>query len=79
MYNNNDYPLGADNSGAPWNEDVVDREFTVSITLSKTFNLQCDKKVDDMSDSELEEYIFSRINLGFPKDWNIDDTALIME
>lgn len=39
MYNNNDFPVGADNPDAPWYEKEnkpVEVEVTVSITLSKT-------------------------------------------
>ena len=46
MYDNYNYPVGADNAEAPWNEDIKESqevEVTVSITLSKTVKV----KVDD--------------------------------
>lgn len=42
MYDNYNYPAGADNESAPWNQiDPPEREVevTVSITLSKTFKI----------------------------------------
>lgn len=47
--NNYDYPWGADNSEAPWNQtDLEPKEInvTVSITLSKQFTI----KVDDYNE-----------------------------
>lgn len=43
--NNYDYPMGADNSSAPWNQsDIPEREVEVcvSITLSKTVKVYVD-------------------------------------
>lgn len=41
--NNYDYPLGADNNSAPWNEEelpIIKIPVTVSITLSKQFEIE---------------------------------------
>lgn len=46
MYNNYDYPLGADNSDAPWNVIVNPEEsfeVTISQTLSKKTNVFTDE------------------------------------
>lgn len=43
MYDNYNYPVGADNADAPWNEDIKEPqevEVTVSITLSKTVKVK---------------------------------------
>lgn len=43
MYDNYNYPLGADNSSAPWNEKENEpKEFqcTVSVTLEKTMKIE---------------------------------------
>lgn len=45
MYDNYNYPVGADNAEAPWNQtDNPEREVevTVSITLSKTLKVRVD-------------------------------------
>lgn len=42
MYNNSDFPVGADNPNAPWYEKEnkpVEVEVTVSLTLSKTIKV----------------------------------------
>lgn len=54
--NNYDYPEGADNSSAPWNEDYkkeLEVEVCISVTLSKTVKI----KVSDytITDSGVDE------------------------
>lgn len=53
--NNYDYPIGADNEAAPWNQEdskPQEVEVTVSITLSKTIKV----KVDDYTaEEEIDE------------------------
>lgn len=42
---NYNYPMGADNSDAPWNEKEIPKrkiEVTVSVTLSKTVEVEVD-------------------------------------
>lgn len=54
--NNYDYPMGADTSDAPWNqEDPKPRtiEVTVSITLSKTVRIKVDDYIaEEYSDED---------------------------
>lgn len=68
--NNYDYPMGADTKDAPWNqEDPKPRtiEVTVSITLSKTVEVEVD---DYTAEEEVDEdgnhnvyYDYSECNL----------------
>lgn len=51
MYNNYDYPLGADNSDAPWNE-VTNPEEPFEVTISQTLS----KKTEVLTD----EYNYER-------------------
>lgn len=54
MYNNWDYPIGADTPSAPWNiEDPPEREFDVAVSCS----LSKDTKVttDDYNGGEYDE------------------------
>ena len=96
--NNYDYPIGADNdSEAPWNEKSNKPkkvEVTVSITLSKTVEVE----VDDYSTEEtnedgyhgvayyfdgnnLEQAVRSQIDLPSKKysDWSEDDFVVNLE
>lgn len=53
--NNYDYPVGADNKDAPWNQENPKPhkiEVTVSITLSKTVEIEVD---DYISEEEVDE------------------------
>lgn len=65
MYDNYNYPVGADNINAPWNKEELEPEeieVTVSITLSKTFKI----KVDDYNIEECNKekyYDYSNCNL----------------
>lgn len=68
--NNYDYPAGADNDSAPWNEpeDLPEKEIevTVSITMSKTFTIKVndytiEKYVDE--DGCSDYYDYSECNL----------------
>ena len=69
--NNYDYPLGADNDSAPWNQEKLPEreiEVTVSITLSKTAKIKVSdyKVVDkgkDEDDCYFEEIDYSDCNL----------------
>ena len=96
--NNYDYPVGADNNPeAPWNEKSNKPkkvEVTVSITLSKTVEVE----VDDYSieetnedgyhgvtyyfdESNLEQAVRSQIDLPSKKysDWSEDDFVVNLE
>ncbi len=96
--NNYDYPVGADNDPkAPWNEKSNKPkkvEVTVSITLSKTVEVE----VDDYSteetnedgyhgvtyyfdESNLEQAVRSQIDLPSKKynDWSEDDFVVNLE
>lgn len=60
MYDNYNYPVGADNAEAPWNQaDNPEREVevTVSITLSKTLKVRVDDyQIVDSGKDEDGEY-----------------------
>lgn len=60
MYDNYNYPVGADNADAPWNQaDNPEREVevTVSITLSKTLKVRVDDyQIVDSGKDEDGEY-----------------------
>lgn len=54
MPNNYDYPVGADNSSAPWNKpDVPEQEFV--ITVSQTISRQYTVTTTDYNIDEYEE------------------------
>jgi hypothetical protein len=68
--NNYDYPAGADNSSAPWNEpaDLPEKEIevTVSITMSKTFTIKVnDYVIEKYADEDgcSNYYDYSKCNL----------------
>lgn len=44
--NNYDYPMGSDNSLAPWNQENLDTEL-IEVTISQTFSKQLEIEVDD--------------------------------
>lgn len=57
MYNNYDYPCGADNEMAPWNEPIVpekDFEVTCSQSLSKTVTITTDNYIPGASGVDYE-------------------------
>ena len=60
MYDNYNYPLGADNPDAPWNQkENPEREIevTVSVTLSKTIKVKVsDYEITDSGKDEDGEY-----------------------
>lgn len=60
MYDNYNYPVGADNAEAPWNQvDNPEREIevTVSVTLSKTVKIKVsDYQITDSGKDEDGEY-----------------------
>lgn len=57
MYDNYNYPAGADNPDAPWNESVVpekDFDVTCSQTLSKTVTVTTDNYIPGASGVDYE-------------------------
>lgn len=68
---NSNYPMGADNSSAPWNQKDLkekDIEVTISITLSKTVTISVnDYKIGESGLDEdgyyFEDIDFSECNL----------------
>lgn len=71
--NNYDYPLGADNSDAPWNEQtkLTPVDVTVSFTMSKNITIYTDNP-----DGDLKEDVESQIIFPWDanwKDWDLDD------
>lgn len=86
--NNYDYPVGADNSSAPWNEksnEPVTIEVTISQTLSKTVEVMVDDYVldddgtPDFSDCNLKAAVDEQITtpkdcfVGNARNWCLDD------
>lgn len=96
--NNYDYPVGADNNPeAPWNEKSNKPkkvEVTVSITLSKTVEIEVDDYTTEetnedgyhgvtyyFDESNLEQAVRSQIDLPSKKysDWSEDDFVVNLE
>ena len=96
--NNYDYPIGADNNPeAPWNEKSKKHkkvEVTVSITLSKTVEVEVDDYTTEetnedgchgvtyyFDESNLEQAVRSQIDLPSKKysDWSEDDFVVNLE
>ena len=74
--NTHDYPLGADNSDAPWNEQtkLTPVDVTVSFTMSKNITIYTDNP-----DGDLKEDVESQIIFPWDsnwKDWDLDDFAV---
>lgn len=72
--NNYDYPVGADNNDAPWNEKTKKISVTISMTISKSVNI--DVATDLNLDSyELKRLVEEQIELPTDRDssWYIDD------
>ena len=76
MYDNYNYPVGADNAEAPWNQvDPPEKEIevTVSVTLSKTIKVKVsDYEIVDSGKDEDGEYFeevdYSNCDLSLTKD-----------
>ena len=76
--NNYDYPVGADNENAPWNE----LEYRIPITISITMSTPAEVigYSPDISGEELKRLVKEQIKL--PQDyldWDIDDFVVINE
>ena len=76
--NNYDYPAGADNEDAPWNELEYRIPITISITMS-TF-AEVIGYSPDISGEELKQLVEDQIKLPQEYvDWDIDDFVVINE
>lgn len=76
--NNYDYPVGADNEDAPWNELEYIIPITISITMS-TF-AEVIGYSPDISGEELKQLVEEQIKLPQEYvDWDIDDFVVINE
>lgn len=76
--NNYDYPVGADNEDAPWNELEYRIPITISITMSTPAEVVGWNP--DISGEELKRLVKEQIKL--PQDyldWDIDDFVVINE
>lgn len=76
--NNYDYPAGADNENAPWNELEYRIPITISITMSTPAEVVGWNP--DISGEELKRLVKEQIKL--PQDyldWDIDDFIVINE
>lgn len=61
MYNNYDYPAGADTPAAPWNErmpEVRNFEVCVSQTISKTSHVETADFTDGIEEDEMGKHYF---------------------
>lgn len=67
MYDNYNYPMGADTPSAPWNQVEVEPkeiEVTVSITLSKTVKIEVNDYATDIDEGSGSKYCdFSECDL----------------
>lgn len=64
--NNYNYPAGADTKDAPWNQEVKpcrEIEVTVSITLSKTVEIEVDDYTYEMDEDGTPYIDYSTCNL----------------
>ena len=77
--NNYDYPAGADNEDAPWNELEYRIPVTISITMSTP--AQVIGYSPDISGEELKQLVEEQIKLpqDYLKYWDIDDFVVINE
>ena len=85
---NYNYPIGADNPDAPWNEvelPTINTEVTVSITISKTIKIPVvDYTLDeegypDLSNCDLKQAVSNSSKLPNLEDWNIDEFEIVQE
>lgn len=80
--NNYDYPLGADNAKAPWNEPPkVTMDVTVSVSISKTMPIEVDNyDVDlDTIKEEVERQVKLPWNTSEWDDWTVDEFSVYSE
>lgn len=72
--NNYDYPIGADNNSALWNEKTKTISVTVSMTISKSVNIKVDTNLN-IDKYELKKLVEEQIELPTDNDnsWYIDD------
>jgi hypothetical protein len=72
--NNYDYPIGADNESAPWNEKTKIVNVTISMTISKTVPIECNSKLI-LDSYELKRLVEEQVVLPTDSDssWYIDD------
>ena len=76
--NTYDYPAGADNEDAPWNELEYHIPVTISITLSTTAEVVGWNP--DISGQDLKHLVEEQINLPHEYvDWDVDDFVVINE
>ena len=76
--NNYDYPAGADNEDAPWNELEYRIPITISITMSTIAEVI--GYSPDISGEELKQLVEEQIKLPQEYvDWDIDDFVVINE
>ena len=76
--NNYDYPAGADNEDAPWNELEYRIPVTISVTLSTPAEVIGWNP--DISGQELKRLVEEQIKLPQEYvDWDIDDFVVINE
>lgn len=89
--NNYDYPVGADNSSAPWNESSnppEEIEVTISMCISKTVTIKVtdyevtkeDDAIEyDFSECDLVQAIKDQIKLPDIDGWDINEFDVELE
>lgn len=72
--NNYDYPAGADNDLAPWNEKTKTISVTISMTISKSVSVKVPTNLN-IDTYELKRLVNEQITLPTDNDdsWYIDD------
>ena len=78
--NNYDYPAGADNDLAPWNEKEITTKVLISMTISKSVDIVHDSKLI-LNSYELKRLVEEQITLPTDEDesWYIDDFIVMEE
>ena len=85
---NYNFPIGADNPDAPWNEVELppkDVEVTISVIVSKTMKVPVrDYTIDeegniDFSECDLKKAVEENIRLPNTKGWDLDNFEVVLE
>lgn len=78
IMDNYNYPIGSDNSNAPWNQEPLKSqsvEVVVSITLSKV--LIVDAYEDDNGELDLKGAVMDQVVLPGDSTWSVDDFEVV--
>lgn len=73
--NNYDYPVGADSSSAPWNEEIIPHKRFVSMSISFEYTVEGPR---DMPEEYIEELIKENLyHTSIPEGFNIDEITVV--